>query len=91
MSSQEGHDEQVAERPGAEHRLGARPGRPQIRLVVSMALVAALAMMVSSCTTVSRESPSQVWRSDGYGWIYSLGTVNFVVCVAGMIEELLLG
>ena len=37
-----------------------------------MAIVAALAMMVPACTALPPESPGEVWRSDGYGWIYSL-------------------
>jgi hypothetical protein len=35
-------------------------------------IVAALAMMVPACTAAPPEPPGQVWRSDGYGWIYSL-------------------
>ncbi len=37
-----------------------------------MAIVAALAMMVPACTALSRDQPGEVWRSDGYGRIYSL-------------------
>ncbi len=38
-----------------------------------MAIVAALVMMVSACTALPHEPPGEVWRSDGYGWVYSLG------------------
>ena len=34
--------------------------------------MAALMMMVPACTARLPESPGEVWRSDGYGWIYSL-------------------
>jgi Peptidase family S41/Tricorn protease C1 domain len=37
-----------------------------------MAIAAALAMMVPACTAPPHEPPGEVWRSDGYGWIYSL-------------------
>jgi hypothetical protein len=37
-----------------------------------MAIVAALVMIVSACTARPPESPGEVWRSDGYGWVYSL-------------------
>ncbi|MCA1702012.1 MAG: S41 family peptidase [Actinobacteria bacterium] len=37
-----------------------------------MMIVAVLAMMVSACTALPHEPPGEVWRSDGYGWIYSL-------------------
>src|SRR5918998_226512 len=37
-----------------------------------MVIVAALAMMVSACTALPHEPPGEVWRSDGYGLIYSL-------------------
>jgi hypothetical protein len=29
-------------------------------------------MMVPACTALPHEPPGEVWRSDGYGWIYSL-------------------
>jgi Peptidase family S41/Tricorn protease C1 domain len=68
VAGQESHDERVTERPSVGHRRGTRPGRTGTWPVLSMAIVAALAMMVPACTA----SPSEVWRSDGYGWIYSL-------------------
>jgi Peptidase family S41/Tricorn protease C1 domain len=37
-----------------------------------VAIVAALGMMVSACTALSDEPSSGVWRSDGYGRVYSL-------------------
>jgi Peptidase family S41/Tricorn protease C1 domain len=37
-----------------------------------MAIVAALAMMVPACTALPPEPTGEVWRSDGYGWIYAL-------------------
>ncbi|MDQ4031725.1 MAG: S41 family peptidase [Actinomycetota bacterium] len=62
----------MTERPGAGHRLGTRPGRTRNRSALSIAIVAALMMMVPACTARPPESPGEVWRSDGYGWIYSL-------------------
>jgi hypothetical protein len=37
-----------------------------------MAILVVLAMMVPACTALSRGPPGEVWRSDGYGWIYAL-------------------
>jgi Peptidase family S41/Tricorn protease C1 domain len=37
-----------------------------------MVIVAVLAMMVPACTARPPGPPGEVWRSDGYGWIYAL-------------------
>lgn len=34
--------------------------------------MAALVLLVPACAALPAEPPGQVWRSDGYGWIYAL-------------------
>jgi len=56
--------------------------------------VAVLAMLVSACAARPHGRPGEVWRSDGYGWIYSLSggqlqayEVTEISCLPGRTSE----
>jgi hypothetical protein len=62
----------ATERPVTGDWLGARSRRTRIGQILSMAFAAVLTMMVPACAAGPHKPPDEVWRSDGYGWIYSL-------------------